>query len=161
MGRYIYLSILDDANGFKQSALKMDIGKELNYIIPFIVNSTLSIELYLKSILMANKIKYDGIHSLVELYKLLPSDDQKSLKDFESSFFDLLNKYDDAFIKYRYHFELYNVRTKKENEALLSYDENELILLLNVLSKYCNEKYRGVDFVQLQLEANKEVDSNE
>ena len=68
-----------------------------------------------------------------------------------------LNKYDNAFIEFRYHYELYDAKTGKEKEMMLSFNTDEIESLLLLFYNYCNSNYSNVDFVQMQMDINKEV----
>lgn len=157
MSSYVYSSILNDANNFRYIVLNIKKIKERKCLIPYIVNSSFALELYLKLILIANKKSYKNNHRLTELFKLIHPNIKKELLSRCNNLEELLNKYDNAFIEFRYHYELYDAKTGKEKEMMLSFNTDEIESLLLLFYNYCNSNYSNVDFVQMQIDINKEV----
>ena len=162
MSSYVYSSVLDDANDYRFVALNIKKFKGRKCMVPYIVNSSFALELYLKSILIANRIYYKSNHSLIELFKLIPDNIKKILISNFNNLEEVLIKYNDAFIKFRYHYELYDIKTGKEkDEMILSFNTDEIESLLLLFHKYCNDNYLNVDFVEMQMELNRKVSKNE
>ena len=160
MSSYVYSSILDDANSFRYTVLNIKKIKGRKCLIPYIVNSSFALELYLKSILMANKIHCENNHHLTELFELLPDNIKEEFSRSYNNLDELLSKYDNAFMKFRYHYELYDTKTGKEKEeTILSFNTEEIESLLLLFYSYCNSKYSNIDFVQMQIDINKEVNN--
>lgn len=157
MSSYIYSSVLNDANNFKYVALKINTFKGRKCIVPYIVNSSFALELYLKSILIANKKYYGKKHNLTELFKLIPNNIKEELISNCHNLKKLLKKYNNAFIKFRYHYELYDKQIGKENEIILNFNTDEIESLLLLFHEYCNNNYLNVDFVKMQIDIYKEV----
>lgn len=136
-------NILDNANDFKFIAEKIisDIDtKYKHYPVQFFVNSLLSIELYLKTIYFANKGDYPknennrGIHSLIELYNMIPDIDQDKLKARYSKIESVLSEYANGFIKFRYSY---------ENFSLYG-NQDEIMNLMDIFKDYCNDEYSEI-----------------
>lgn len=147
MDKFYYSSPLDDANDYRYVAMKIKEFKGRKCIVPYIVNLSFALELYLKTILIANEIKCNEQHSLISLFKSLPRDIQNELLDKDESLSNFFEEYENAFVKFRYHYEIYGKRGNK-NEPILHFDDEEAEIKLKILYDYCNEKYSKVDFVQ-------------
>ena len=158
MNKYFYSSVLDDANDYRYTVLNIKKFKCRKCYVPYIVNSSFALELYLKSILIAEKIYYKNEHCLTRLFELIPDSIKNELilkcKDLNV----LLRKYDNAFIEFRYHYELFDTKTGKEkSKMMLNFNSDEIETLLLLFHDYCNNKYLNVDFVQMQMNINKDV----
>ena len=162
MSSYVYSSVLDDANDYRFVVLNIKKFKGRKCIVPYIVNSSFALELYLKSILIANKKFYKNNHLLSELFELIPDNVKEELITNYDNLETLLIKYEDAFIKFRYHYELYDIKTGKEkDEMILNFNTDEIESLLSFFHNYCNNNYLNVDFVQMQMDIKKEVNKSE
>ena len=147
MDKFYYSSPLDDANDYRYVAMQIKTFKERECIVPYVVNLAFAIELYLKTILIANRIKYNEEHSLIKLFKLLPIDIKNELLDKDKSLSNFFEEYEKAFVKFRYHYEIYDKKGNK-NKLTLSFDNKDAEIKLEILYNYCNEKYSKIDFVQ-------------
>lgn len=136
-------NILDNANDFKYIAEKIvsDIDtKYKHYPVQFFVNGLLSIELYLKTIYFANNGDYPknyknkGIHSLIELFNIIPDVDQDKLKEKYSDIESVLSEYADGFIKFRYSYENFSLYGNQE----------KVMNLMKIFQDHCNNEYSEI-----------------
>ena len=130
-------NILNNADDFRTIALI--INKEIKenrkcYPVQFFVNSIFAIELYLKTIYLANNKKYiKDIHNLEELFNIIPQKDRKSLNSLQSNIKNILEEYSNSYIKWRYSY---------EQSGFISGNDEKIIQTLNTLHNYCNKEYK-------------------
>ena len=113
------------------------------YITPSIVNSAFACEVYLKALLFYFDIPLQKQHKLKELYDMMPGEIRKSIKatvinrygGWKDPFgFDLLDGITDAFIKWRYSYEI---------EKSLYLDTVFLYVFRNALRAACCQLFFG------------------
>lgn len=140
MSKAIFMTknILNSANDFKAVTLMILSQIDENnkyYPTPFFVNGVFAIELYLKTIYLANNKKYINTHELKKIYGLLPPKDKEELLRMQNSIDKVFEYYNDSFEKWRYSY---------EKNGFLHGNDGSILDTLDTLDKYCNSKYKVV-----------------
>ena len=107
-------------------------------IFPYVVNSALACELFLKTIIMINSTPRQIVreHELTTLFKLLPTEDQTNIKELFSrrmkhDFDSLIEEMSSTFVKWRYAYE----------QETIKINITGILTLAQVLNDYITEIY--------------------
>lgn len=131
---------IEEANTFLKVAEILEKDEETIFggIFPFVVNSALACELFLKSIIMINSTSPIIIkeHKLNKLFDQLPISNQIQIKELFSKrmkrdFDKLLLEMSDTFVKWRYAYEQNNIEINITG----------ILTLAQVLNEHITERY--------------------
>lgn len=107
-------------------------------IFPYVVNSALACELFLKTIIMINSTPTQIVraHELTTLFSLLPTEDQTNIKELFSrrmkhDFDTLIGEMSSTFVKWRYAYE----------QGTIEINITGILTLAQVLNDYITENY--------------------
>lgn len=104
------------------------------YSVPFVVNSMLAIELFIKALQTYDNAYYEDTHDLKKLFNKISKNRKKRIKGNYSDMEQFLQEYRKAFIWWRYCFEC------KDLEISI----DEILNTLMALKKECDEIKEGI-----------------
>ena len=130
----------EEARTFLKLSEQLENDEEtlLSGIFPFVVNSALACELFLKTIIMINSTPPQIVkaHELTTLFNLLSADDQINIKELFSQrmkhdFDSLIEEMSNTFVKWRYAYE----------QETIKINITGILTLAQVLNDYITENY--------------------
>jgi HEPN domain-containing protein len=128
--------LINSANSFLKAAdrclngSKIEEGVEM-LTVPGTVCASLSCELFLKYILLAETGKLFQFHELVDLFNNCSEEIQSDLIERNASILTIIERNNVQFVKARYHHE----------KDIFSFCQPELLQTAELLSKYVSERY--------------------